>query len=50
MSEYKELAAKLGDITYKLLILKQQRKEILKQIKRLDVIVGAANEKKNQTS
>lgn len=46
--QYKELASKLGDIYYKLQILKQQEAEVIEQIKQLDHVAGllkGANEK-----
>lgn len=45
---YAELAAKLGDLEYKLYVLQKQRESLLKSIEQLDQAAGLAA-KANET-
>lgn len=38
--QYKELSALLGDVEYKLNVLKKQKIEVLEKIKQLDALAG----------
>ena len=43
--QYEELAKQLGDVTYKLLVLKQKQDELIAEIKKLDELAGILNGK-----
>lgn len=46
--QYEDLAKQLGDIEYKLLVLREKREELINSIKRLDEVAGIINAQKNK--
>lgn len=38
--KYEQLAAQLGDVTFKLLVLKEKQEELIAEIKKLDQLAG----------
>lgn len=41
--KYEQLAAQLGDVTFKLLVLKEKQEELITEIKKLDQLAGLLN-------
>ena len=41
---YQKLAAELGDVEYKLTILREKRNQLIEQVKQLDALAGMLKE------
>ena len=48
--QYMVLAAKLGDIQYKLTLLKIEQEKTIEEIKQLDKLAGLVNAQKDETA